>query len=87
MILWKESRRQKVFLENVSQIDVRHKITKPKEFNFARNQTQRVREKAEKLEREKMKREMKECTFRPKINDYYRPTRKKNDLVAATIPS
>lgn len=83
----KESRRQKVFLENVSQIDVRHKITKPKEFNFARNQTQRLREKAEKLEREKMKREMKECTFRPKINDYYRPTRKKNDLVAATIPS
>jgi hypothetical protein len=80
----KESRRQKVFLENVSQIDVRHKITKPKEFNFAKNQTQRLREREEMLKREKLKREMKECTFRPKINDYYRPMKKASDLMVTT---
>ena len=80
----KESRRQKVFLENVSQIDVRHKITKPKEFNFAKNQTQRLREREEMLKREKLKREMKECTFRPKINDYCRPMKKASDLMVTT---
>ena len=80
----KESRRQKVFLENVSQIDVRHKITKPKEFNFARNQAQRLKEKEEKLNREKLRREMRECTFQPQINDYYRPARTESGLVATT---
>ena len=80
----KESRRQKVFLENVSQLDVRHKITKPKEFNFARNQAQRLKEKEEKLNREKLRREMRECTFQPQINDYYRPARTKSGLVATT---
>ena len=66
-----ENRRQKAFLENVSHIDVRHKITKPKEFTFARNQTERLKEKSEKLLNEKLRREMKECTFQPQINDYY----------------